>query len=84
MCKKKRFHINKKENDLYASVKKYVHEKTNIDINYINVYTATRIQKESTDLWEDFSIIFKDLLTNKIFRLEKSVLYEEIEENVQL
>lgn len=36
------------------------------------------------DLWEDFSIIFKDLLTNKIFRLEKSVLYEEIEENVQL
>lgn len=84
MCKKKRFHINKKENDLYTSVKNFVHKKTNIDTDYIDVFTATRIQKKSIDLWENFSIIFKDLLTNKIFRLEKSMLYEEIEEDVQL
>lgn len=77
MRKKKSFVDNEEENELYVSVKNYVHEKTNIDIHYIEVCTASRIQKDSLELWEDFSIVFKDLSTNKIFCLENEKLIEE-------
>ena len=77
MSNKKSNATYEEENKLYASVKNYVHEKTNIDINYIEVFSASRIQKDSIELWEDFSIIFKDISTNKKFRLEKEELIEE-------
>lgn len=77
MSNKKSNPTYEEENELYVSVKKYVHEKTNIAINYIDVCTASRIQKDSLELWGDFSIVFKDLSTNKIFRLENDKLIEE-------
>ncbi len=77
MRKKKLNKAVEEEIPLYASIKSYIHEKTMIDYNYIEALTAIRISNNSVDVWDDFSIVFKDLSTKKIFRLENERLSEE-------